>query len=440
MDIVINKTMSTIFSSLLSKEKPVCVIGLGYVGLPLALELARRFKVIGFDIKDDRVKMMQNNQDPSNELQPEEFEGCDITFTSKTEDIKESIFYIVAVPTPIDEYKIPDLKPLLSACKTTGSVLKKGDTVVFESTVYPGCTEDDCVPVMEKSSGLTYLSDFWVGYSPERINPGDREHTLTKITKVVSGCDEETLNLVHDVYNEVITAGVYKASSIKVAEASKIIENTQRDLNIALMNELSSIFKKMNINTFEVLEASATKWNFLKFFPGLVGGHCIGVDPYYLTHKAMELGYFPKVITAGRNINDSVHKHIAREVVQYLIEQDKVLRQTNVLVLGTTFKENVTDIRNSKVPELIRELQEFKINVDAVDPYADHNEFEEEYNIPLISNPKPPYDVIILAVNHNEYLDWDEATFQKLTTPTALFYDVKGVFRNKIKQMTYTSL
>ncbi len=432
--------MKNIFSSLISKEKPVCVIGLGYVGLPLALEMARHFKVVGFDIKEPRIEMMRNHKDPSNELEPEAFEGCDITFTSNIEDIREALFYIVAVPTPIDEYKIPDLKPLLSACRTVGNVLKKGDTVVFESTVYPGCTEEDCVPEMEKTSGLTYLTDFKVGYSPERINPGDHEHTLTRITKVVSGCDDETLDLVYKVYGEVISAGVFKASSIKVAEASKVIENTQRDLNIALMNELSSIFKKMDINTYEVLEASATKWNFLRFYPGLVGGHCIGVDPYYLTHKAMELGYFPKVITAGRNINDSVHNLIAREVVQFLIEQDKVLRQTRVLVMGTTFKENVTDIRNSKVPELIRELQEFKVNVDAVDPYADSREFDEEYGIPLITEPKAPYDAIILAVNHKSYLGWDESKFRELAIPNALFYDVKGVYRDKIKHMNYMSL
>ncbi len=432
--------MKDIFSSLLSKEKPVCVIGLGYVGLPLALEMARNFRVLGFDIKEDRIEMMRNRRDPSNELEPEAFDGCDITFTSNIEDIREALFYIVAVPTPIDEYKIPDLKPLLSACKTVGNVLKNGDTVVFESTVYPGCTEEDCVPVMEKTSGLTYFSDFKVGYSPERINPGDHEHTLTRITKVVSGCDAETLDLVYKVYGEVISAGVYKASSIKVAEASKVIENTQRDLNIALMNELSSIFKKMDINTYEVLEASATKWNFLRFYPGLVGGHCIGVDPYYLTHKAMELGYFPKVITAGRNINDSVHNLIAREVVQFLIEQDKVLRQTRVLVMGTTFKENVTDIRNSKVPELIRELEEFKVNVDAVDPYADPEEFEHEYGIPLKTKANGPYDAIILAVNHRKYLGWKESDFQALAIPNALFYDVKGVYRNKIRKMNYLSL
>ncbi|MCK5470642.1 MAG: nucleotide sugar dehydrogenase, partial [Cyclobacteriaceae bacterium] len=343
----------------LQKEQKICVVGLGYVGLPVALEFASKFKVVGFDINQNRVEMMQQGIDPSNELDSSKFEGCDISFTANSTDIKDCTFYIVAVPTPINEHKNPDLKPLLSACKITGGVLKKGDVVVFESTVYPGCTEEDCVPALEKESGLKFKEDFAIGYSPERINPGDKLHTLTKITKVVSGNDENTLKLVSELYGSIIEAGVHEASSIKVAEASKIIENTQRDINIALMNELSLIFKKMDINTFEVLEAAGTKWNFLKFFPGLVGGHCIGVDPYYLTHKAMELGYFSKVITAGRNINDSVHAQIAKEIVQYLIEQDKSLKQTKVLVMGVTFKENVSDIRNSKVPELIKELMEF---------------------------------------------------------------------------------
>jgi UDP-N-acetyl-D-galactosamine dehydrogenase len=286
-----------------TKQESICVVGLGYVGLPVALELARKYRVVGFDINHARVELMKKGIDPSKELETTEFEGCDITFTSGIDDLRSSTFYVVAVPTPISENKIPDLNPLLSACHTVGQVLKKGDTVVFESTVYPGCTEEDCVPVMEKESGLKYQTEFSVGYSPERINPGDKLHTLKKITKVVSGNDEETLKLVSAIYGSIIEAGVHEASSIKVAEASKIIENTQRDLNIALMNELSLIFKKMDINTYEVLEAAGTKWNFLKFYPGLVGGHCIGVDPYYLTHKALELGYFAKVITAGREIS-----------------------------------------------------------------------------------------------------------------------------------------
>ncbi len=424
----------------LTKQENICVVGLGYVGLPVALELARKFRVVGFDINHARVELMKRSVDPSKELESSEFDGCDITFTSNGEDIKTCTFFVVAVPTPINEHKNPDLKPLLGACKIVGSALKKGDTVVFESTVYPGCTEEDCVPVMEKESGLEYQKDFTVGYSPERINPGDKLHTLTKITKVVSGSDDDTLKLVSAIYGSIIEAGIHEASSIKVAEASKIIENTQRDLNIALMNELSLIFKKMDINTYEVLEAAGTKWNFLKFFPGLVGGHCIGVDPYYLTHKAMELGYFAKVITAGRNINDAVHAQVAKEIVQFLIEQDKSLKQTNVLVMGVTFKENVSDIRNSKVPELIRELEEFSINVDAVDPYADPNEFREEYGITMVDIPNKKYDAIVLAVNHHQYLDLKEAYFTDLTNRGSLFYDVKGVYRNKLDNLKYLSL
>ncbi|MCK5700989.1 MAG: nucleotide sugar dehydrogenase, partial [Cyclobacteriaceae bacterium] len=418
----------------------ICVVGLGYVGLPVALEFARRYKVAGCDINQKRVEMMQQGIDPSNELEFSDFEGCDITFTSKPEKIKDCTFYIVAVPTPINEHKYPDLKPLLGACKIVGSVLKKGDVVVFESTVYPGCTEEDCVPVLEKESGLTFEADFTIGYSPERINPGDKLHTLTKITKVVSGSDENTLKLVSELYGSIIEAGVHEASSIKVAEASKIIENTQRDLNIALMNELSLIFKKMNINTFEVLEAAGTKWNFLKFFPGLVGGHCIGVDPYYLTHKAMELGYFSKVITAGRNINDSVHAQIAKEIVQYLIEQDKSLKQTRVLVMGVTFKENVSDIRNSKVPELIKELIEFSINIDVIDPFADPEEFYDEYGISLVEGPSETYDAVVMAVNHVQYQQLDEDYFKNLMGGNGLLYDVKGVYRDKIKDLKYLSL
>jgi len=424
----------------LNKQESLCVVGLGYVGLPVALELARKFKVVGFDINEPRVELMKKGIDPSNELDPEEFVGCDITFTSNIDDLKSSTFYIVAVPTPINEHKNPDLTPLLSACKTAGKVLKKGDTVVFESTVYPGCTEEDCVPVMEKESGLKYREDFAVGYSPERINPGDKLHTLTKIVKVVSGSDEQTLKLVSELYGSIIEAGIHEASSIKVAEASKIIENTQRDLNIALMNELSLIFKKMGINTFEVLEAAGTKWNFLKFFPGLVGGHCIGVDPYYLTHKAMELGYFAKVITAGRNVNDSVHAQVAKEIVQYLIEQDKSLKKTRVLVMGVTFKENVSDIRNSKVPELIKELEEFSINVDAVDPFADPGEFKEEYDIQMLNSVDKSYDAVVLAVNHHQYVDLDESYFEKISNGNMLLYDVKGVYRGKISKLKYLSL
>lgn len=423
-----------------SKQEKICVVGLGYVGLPVALEFARKFKVTGFDINQKRVGMMKNSIDPSNELDASEFEGCDIVFTSNPEEIRDCTFYVVAVPTPIDEHKNPDLRPLLGACKIVGGVLKKGDIAVFESTVYPGCTEEDCVPVLEKESGLKFGRDFSIGYSPERINPGDKLHTLTRITKVVSGSDQATLNVVSELYGSIIEAGIHKASSIKVAEASKIIENTQRDLNIALMNELSLIFKKMNINTFEVLEAAGTKWNFLKFFPGLVGGHCIGVDPYYLTHKAMELGYIAKLITAGRMINDTVHSQIAKEIVQSLIEQDKSLKRTKVLVMGVTFKENVSDIRNSKVPELIRELEEFKINVEAIDPFADPEEFLEEYGIQLLAEAKQDYDAVVLAVNHAEYVGKDAGFFKSFLKEDGLLYDVKGAFPGMTKKFKYLSL
>ena len=348
------------YDQLLSKKTKLAVIGLGYVGLPIALEFAKKIKVVGFDINDARVEMMKKGQDPSNELEPEAFEGCDILFTANPDDLKEATFFIVAVPTPVDEHKVPDLNPVLSASKAIGKVLKKGDYVVYESTVYPGCTEDDCVPVLEEESGLTFVKDFKAGFSPERINPGDKEHTLTKIIKVVSGCDDESLDMIAKVYEIVVEAGIHKAPSIKVAEAAKIIENTQRDVNIALMNELSKIFNAIGINTSDVLEAAGTKWNFLKFFPGLVGGHCIGVDPYYLTYKAISLGYKPEVILSGRRINDSMGEYVAKNIVQRLIKAGKHVMKSKVLVMGATFKENVTDIRNSKVVDVINELKSYR--------------------------------------------------------------------------------
>ena len=416
---------------LLNKDNKLCVIGLGYVGLPIALEFARKFSVIGFDINEKRVELMKNHVDPSKELESDDFKGCDITFTHKLEDLKEATFYVVAVPTPINEHKYPDLTPLLSACHTVGKVLKKGDIVVFESTVYPGCTEEDCVPILEQESGLKFREDFQIGYSPERINPGDKEHTLTKIKKVVSGCCEESLDVIAEVYNSIITAGIHKAASIKVAEAAKVIENTQRDVNIALMNELSIIFNKMDINTYEVLEAAGTKWNFLKFTPGLVGGHCIGVDPYYLTYKASELGYHSKVILSGRNINDGMGPMIAREVVQHLIKNDKSLKGCKVLVMGATFKENVSDIRNSKVADVVNELKSYMVNVDVTDPYADSEELMHEYGFPLVDKTGDDYDAIVMAVNHKDYLGMTEKDFQDITKSNAMFYDIKGVFKAK---------
>lgn len=428
------------YNDLEKKEKTLAVIGLGYVGLPIALAFAKKFKVIGFDIKPERVAMLQNRIDPSSEIEASEFEGCDISFTSKIDELKKASFFIIAVPTPIDDHNNPDLGALIGASRTVGQALKPGDYVVYESTVYPGCTEEDCIPILEKTSGLTFVKDFKVGYSPERINPGDKEHTITKITKVVSGCDEESLDNIAKVYGSIITAGIHKATSIKVAEAAKVIENTQRDLNIALMNELSIIFNKMDINTFDVLEASGTKWNFLRFVPGLVGGHCIGVDPYYLTYKSSEIGYHSKVILAGRQTNDSMGAHVAKETVRLLINKDKSLKKCRVLVMGATFKENVADIRNSKVADVIRELQNFMVNVDVVDPYASSEEFHEEYGIELKEGPQGQYDAVIVTVPHKEYLEMDEAYFKKLTNNEGIVIDIKGLYRKKLKDLTYWSL
>ncbi len=428
------------YSRLLKKETYLAVIGLGYVGLPIALEFAKKIKVVGFDINASRVELMKKNIDPSGELSAKDFEGCDIEFTSTLEDLKKVTFFVVAVPTPIDDFNLPDLRPLLSASKTVGAVLKKGDYVVFESTVYPGCTEEDCVPILEKLSGLKAVSDFKVGYSPERINPGDKEHTLAKIIKVVAGCDEESAEEISDVYKLVVQAGIHKASSIKVAEAAKIIENTQRDLNIALMNELSMICNMLGINTFEVLEAAGTKWNFLKFTPGLVGGHCIGVDPYYLTHKAKQLGYNPNVILSGRHINDSMGAYIAKNTVKLLIQSGKVIAGARVLVMGATFKENVEDIRNSKVVDIIRELKEFSLTVDVVDPHASPEEFKHEYGLEMIEKVGSNYDAIVMAVMHKEYSALDASYFGSITTKDPVFIDIKGIFRNKLKGFTYWSL
>ncbi|WP_303309556.1 nucleotide sugar dehydrogenase [Hymenobacter sp. BT730] len=430
------------YEQLLQKQAKLAVIGLGYVGLPIALEFARKISVIGFDINAQRVELMRNNIDPSGELEAKDFEGCDITFTDSLDVLREARFFIVAVPTPIDEHAMPDLRPLLAASATVGKVLKKGDYVVFESTVYPGCTEDDCIPVMEKLSGLKFPEDFKVGYSPERINPGDKEHTLARIVKVVSGCDAESLDLIAKVYELVITAGVHRASSIKVAEAAKIIENTQRDVNIALMNELSMIFDRMSINTYEVLEAAGTKWNFLKFSPGLVGGHCIGVDPYYLTYKAKELGYDAKVILSGRTTNDNMGAYIARKTVQMMIKKGKDVAKSKVLVMGATFKENVEDIRNSKVADVIQELKNFSVNVDIVDPHADSDELHHEYGFRLTdpASISKDYDAVIVAVSHSPYTDLDEAYFQSITRENAVLVDIKGLYRGQMQELQYWSL
>lgn len=428
------------YQEILNKEKKLAVIGLGYVGLPIALEFAKSVSVIGFDIHPGRIEMMKNGVDPSQELKKEAFEGADIHFTANPDDLKDASFFIVAVPTPVDSHKVPDLTPVLKASETVGKVLNEGDYVVYESTVYPGCTEEDCIPVLEKMSGLKFVNDFKVGYSPERINPGDKEHTLTKIIKVVSGCDEESLDNIAKVYELVVEAGVHRATTIKVAEAAKIIENTQRDLNIALMNELSKIFDRMDINTFDVLEAAGTKWNFLKFFPGLVGGHCIGVDPYYLTYKAIGLGYKPEVILSGRRINDSMGAYVAQRLVQKLIKNGKQIASAKVLVMGSTFKEDVADIRNSKVVDVIKELKGFSVNVDVTDAYAEKREMKEEYGIELIDEVETKYDAIIVAVNHDKYLAYDDAYFDSITTENSILVDIKGIFRGKIKSLEYWSL
>jgi UDP-N-acetyl-D-glucosamine/UDP-N-acetyl-D-galactosamine dehydrogenase len=427
------------YQDLIERKEKLAVIGLGYVGLPIALEFARRIPVIGFDIHQGRIELMRKGIDPSNELEKEAFEGCDIQFTHCLEELKEARFFIVAVPTPVDGHNVPDLTPVKKASETIGKVIKRGDYVVFESTVYPGCTEEDCLPIIEKLSGLKAGADFKIGYSPERINPGDKKHTLPNIIKVVSGCDEVSLDTIAKVYEIVVKAGVHRASSIKVAEAAKIIENTQRDLNIALMNELSIIFDKMGINTYEVLEAAGTKWNFLKFFPGLVGGHCIGVDPYYLTYKASELGYNSRVILAGRYINDNMSSYVAKKVVRHIIANVPDVKAAKVLVMGATFKENVSDIRNSKVADVVRELQEFFLNVDVVDPHADSEELKHEYGFGLADGIGKDYDAVIVTVCHEPYATLDEEYFASITKPHAVIADLKGIYRGKIKERNYWS-
>ena len=432
---------NSIYNRLLDKEATLAVIGLGYVGLPIALEFARKIKVVGFDINDERVELMKNNVDPSNELESSDFEGCDISFTSKIEDLQDVQFFVVAVPTPIDEANLPNLSPLLGASRTVGKVLKKGDYVVFESTVYPGCTEEDCVPVLEEESGLKFRDDFMIGYSPERINPGDKEHTLQNVVKVVSGCCDDSLDQIAKTYELVVGAGVHRASSIKVAEAAKIIENTQRDVNIALINELSIIFNKLDINTFDVLEAAGTKWNFLKFSPGLVGGHCIGVDPYYLTHKAKQAGYHSKVIISGRYVNDSMGFYIGKQTVKKILAKGKHIQDARVLVMGATFKEDVSDIRNSKVIDIISELKSFQVDVDLVDPHASSEEMEHEYGVPLTATPANDYDAIIVAVNHKEYKSMTENDFSAMMRDDkGIFVDVKGIFKDTISNIEYWSL
>ncbi len=416
------------------------VTGLGYVGLPIALAFSRKFPVVGFDIHEGRIEKMQHGEDPSGEVPPSEFEGANIEFTANPAFLKKANFHIVAVPTPIDVHTMPDLGPLLSATITVGKALKPGDYVVFESTTYPACTEEECVPLLEQVSGLSMGKDFKVGFSPERINPGDKEHTLKNVIKVVSGNDAEALEFISAVYGSIVEAGIYKASSIKVAEAAKIIENTQRDLNIALMNEISMICDRLKINTFEVLEAAGTKWNFLKFTPGLVGGHCIGVDPYYLTYKSKALGHDPKIILAGRYTNDQMPAYISKKTVQKMVKQGKSPADSRVLVLGVTFKEGVSDVRNSKVAELVQELKAYSLQVDVVDPYADAEALHEDYQIELSKEPTGTYDAILLAVSHKPFMELDNEKLKSWANFPALMVDIKGQFRKKAEGFEYWSL
>ena len=413
------------YNKLVNKEAKLALVGLGYVGLPIALEFAKKISVIGFDINEERLAKMRQGIDPCKELDHAAFEEVDIKFTSSIDELREASFFIVAVPTPIDRHNQPDLTPLLSATRSVAHALKRGDYVVYESTVYPGCTEEDCLPILEEISGLKAGVDFKIGYSPERINPGEKVHTLPNTIKIVSGCDGEALDVIAKVYELVVKPGVHRAPNIKVAEAAKIIENTQRDVNIALMNELSIIFSRIGINTYDVLEAAGTKWNFLPFRPGLVGGHCIGVDPYYLIRKAQDYGYHPGLILYGRRINDTMGEYIANRVVKCMIKKDVPVKNAEVLVLGFTFKENCPDVRNTKVGDVVRVLKDYGINVSVYDPWARAEEVRDEYGIELTGSLSEgrKYDVIVLAVAHKEFLELD---IPSLVSENHVVYDVKG--------------
>ncbi|MBN1601855.1 MAG: nucleotide sugar dehydrogenase [Chitinispirillaceae bacterium] len=413
-------------------EFNVAVVGLGYVGLPLAVEMSKYFKTIGFDINEKRIQTLESGTDPNGEVSGDDLKRASLTYHSNPAALSESDFIIIAVPTPVDDHNRPDLTPVVKASQTVGKNLRKGTIVVFESTVYPGVTEDECVPVLEKESGLTWKKDFFVGYSPERINPGDKEHTFSKITKIVSGDTAETLEKVAHVYGTAVQAGVYKAESIKVAEAAKVIENTQRDINIAFMNELKIIFDKIGISTRAVLDAARTKWNFLPFEPGLVGGHCIGVDPYYLAYKAEEIGHHPQLILAGRRINDAMGRYYGRELIKKLIRQKKQVMGAKVLICGITFKENCPDIRNSRVLDVINELREFGPDIDVWDPAAYPDEVRHEYNIDLIETPASGYyDAIVLAVNHRQFITSGKNSLSTYLKPDGIIYDIKEVLSKK---------
>ncbi len=418
------------------KEK-IGIVGLGYVGLPLAVLFSKRFKVVGYDIDKSRIEELKRGFDKTGEVDLKKANTENVHFTHSPKDLRDCRLIVITVPTPIDKHKIPDLRPLKSATKTVAENLSKGSVVVYESTVYPGLTEEVCVPLLERESGLKYLREFKVGYSPERVNPGDKEHTIEKIVKVVSGCDRETGELLKEIYGSVIEAGVHLAPNIKTAEAAKVIENTQRDLNIALINELALIFHRLGIDTRDVLEAAGTKWNFLKFEPGLVGGHCIGVDPYYLTFKAQELGYHPEVILAGRRINDSMGKFVAESAVKLMIKEGKQVLGSKVLIMGITFKENIKDIRNSKVVDIYNELLSFGVKPFVYDPYADREEVKREYGIELVASPESgaPYDAVIVAVKHREFTSLNLDFFKKISVSRPIIVDVKGIYpREEFKE------
>ena len=408
----------------------IAVIGLGYVGLPLAVEFGKKYSVLGFDINQTRVNELMSGYDRTQEMTSEELKSLQhLSFSTNEEQLNTCNIFIITVPTPIDKYKKPDLTPLLSASKTVGKFLKQGHVVIYESTVYPGCTEEDCVPVLEKESGLTFNQDFFCGYSPERINPGDKVNTLTKIKKVTSGSTPEIADFVDDLYGSIIEAGTYKATSLKVAEASKAIENAQRDVNISFVNELALIFDKMGIDTSEVLEAAGTKWNFLKFKPGLVGGHCIGVDPYYLLHKSESLGYYPQVILSGRRVNDNMGIFVANKLIKLLIKKGHKIEGSKVLILGITFKENCPDIRNSRVIDVYQELKEFGVEVEVYDPWASKHEVKEEYHITLLDSLTGKYDGILLAVSHDEFKSLHLENFKNTN---AVVFDIKGIYDKNV--------
>lgn len=412
------------------KDLKLCIIGLGYVGLPLAVEFSKKRPILGFDINQRRIDELKSGNDLTLETTQEELAAAnDLSYSSNPDDLRAYNCFIVTVPTPIDEYKRPDLSPLIKASETVGKVLKKGDIVIYESTVYPGCTEEDCVPVLEKYSGLKFNKDFFCGYSPERINPGDKERHITSIKKITSGSTPKISDLIDTLYNEIITVGTHKAESIKVAEAAKVIENTQRDLNIALINELSLIFNKLGIDTEAVLKAAGTKWNFLPFRPGLVGGHCIGVDPYYLTHKAEAMGYHPQVILAGRRINDGMGVYVAKQLFKEMLKRQVQVVGARVLILGLTFKENCPDLRNTRVIDVVRELQDYEIQVDVYDPWANEVQAQHEFGLDLVQTPQNnTYDGIILAVAHNEFKEIGSNAIRKFGKDNHLLYDLKNVF------------